>query len=104
MANTTLYNLAKRELKTGDFRVRVGQTLILTGVIQDETRELATKWPLLGDIPIIGQFFRASTSTREKRELVMVVTPTLLNDDQGGDYGYGYQPSTQEARQLIYQP
>ena len=64
-----------RELKTGEFRVRDGQTLILTGVIQDDVKELFTKWPILGDIPLIGQFFRSTTNTREKRELVIVVTP-----------------------------
>ena len=97
-------NLAVRELKTGEFRVRDGQTLILTGVIQDDVKELFTKWPILGDIPIIGQLFRKTSNTREKRELVMVVTPKVINDDQGGGYGYGYEPSSQEARKLIYRP
>jgi len=97
-------NLSVRELKTGEFRVRDGQTLILTGVIQDDVRELFTKWPILGDMPIIGQFFRKTENTREKRELVMVVTPKVINDDQGGNYGYGYEPSTQDARKLIYSP
>ena len=97
-------NLSIRELKTGEFRVRDGQTLILTGVIQDDVVELFKKWPVLGDIPLIGQFFRSTDNKREKRELVMVVTPRVINDSQGGNYGYGYQPSTQEARKLIYQP
>ena len=97
-------NLSIRELKTGEFRVRDGQTLILTGVIQDDVVELFTKWPVLGDIPLIGQFFRSTVNKREKRELVMVVTPRVINDSQGGNYGYGYQPSTQDARKLIYQP
>ena len=97
-------NLSVRELKTGEFRVRDGQTLILTGVIQDDVKELFTKWPILGDIPIIGQFFRKTENTREKRELVMVVTPKVINDDQGGNYGYGYEPSSQDARKLIYSP
>ena len=77
-----IQNLAVRELKTGEFRVRDGQTLILTGVIQDDTKELYKKWPVLGDIPLIGQFFRSSQSTRAKRELVIVVTPRIINDDR----------------------
>ena len=97
-------NLSVRELKTGEFRVRDGQTLILTGVIQDDIKEQFTKWPVLGDIPLIGQFFRSTQSTREKRELVMVVTPNVIDDDQGGNYGYGYEPSSQDARKLIYSP
>ena len=95
-----LQNLSVRELKTGEFRVRDGQTLILTGVIQDDVKEQFTKWPILGDIPLIGQFFRKTTDTREKRELVIIVTPKIINDDQGGDYGYGYQPKTKDAKGL----
>ena len=100
----SIYNLAIRELKTGEFRVRDGQTLILTGVIQDDVVEEFTKWPVLGDIPLIGQFFRKTTGTRTKRELVIVVTPQIMDDDQGGTYGYGYQPSAEAAKKLIYQP
>ena len=100
----SIFDLAIRELKTGEFRVRDGQTLILTGVIQDDVQEEFTKWPILGDLPLIGQFFRKTTGTREKRELVVVVTPKVINDSQGGDYGYGYEPSTQDAKKLIYQP
>ena len=83
--NNVLYrlqNLAIRQLKTGEFRVRDGQTLILTGVIQDDVKEQFTKWPILGDIPLIGQFFRKTTDTREKRELVIIVTPKIINDNQ----------------------
>ena len=97
-----VFDLTIRELKTG--RVRDGQTLILTGVIQDEVLEAVDKWPVLGDLPLIGQFFRKSNSNRKKKELVMVVTPSIINDAEGGTYGYGYQPSTKDARELIYQP
>ena len=96
--------MAIRELKTGEFRVRDGQTLILTGVIQDDLKEEFRKWPVLGDLPLIGQFFRSTKDTREKRELVVVVTPKIVNDTQGGSYGYGYEPTTQDAKKLIYQP
>ena len=69
-----------------------------------KTREVVTKWPIAGDIPLIGQFFRNTNSIREKRELVILVTPSIINDDQGGNYGYGYEPATQDAKKLIYQP
>ena len=59
---------------------------------------------MVGDLPLIGQFFRSTNNTREKRELVMVVTPRIIDDEQGGAYGYGYQPSTPETRRLVYQP
>ncbi|MFM8526472.1 MAG: hypothetical protein ACKOCM_12770, partial [Cyanobacteriota bacterium] len=96
--------LSVRRLDTGSVRVRDGQTLILTGVISDFDRAEVSKWPILGDIPLIGQFFRSSGNKREKRELVILVTPRIIHDDQGGTYGYGYQPAGQDARLLLNTP
>ena len=93
--------LAIRRLDTGSARVRDGQTLILTGVISDRDTEVVTKWPILGDVPIIGQFFRNSGSNRAKRELVILVTPRIIDDTQGGSWGYGYQPSSRESRRFL---
>jgi type IV pilus assembly protein PilQ len=93
--------LAIRRLDTGSARVRDGQTLILTGVISDRDTEAVTKWPILGDLPIIGQFFRNSGSNRAKRELVILVTPRIIDDTQGGSWGYGYQPSTRDSRRFL---
>ena len=92
--------LSIRRLDTGSLRVRDGQTLVLTGVISDGDAEVVRKWPILGDIPLIGQFFRQSSGRREKRELVILVSPRIINDHEGGTYGYGYQPSLPAARQL----
>ena len=94
-------NINRRELKSGRIRLRDRQTLILTGVIQEDDRRLASKWPLLGDLPLIGQLFRSTTSARQKNELVIIVTPSILDDDNGGSYGYGYKPGTEEATRLI---
>ena len=40
---------------------------------------------------------------RAKQELVIVVTPRIVDDEQGGSYGYGYEPASTEARQMMYQ-
>ena len=93
--------LAIRRLDTGSARVRDGQTLILTGVISDRDTQAVQKWPVLGDIPLIGQFFRASGGNRAKRELVIMVTPRIIDDTQGGTWGYGYQPGTSETRRFL---
>ena len=90
-----------RTLDTGKIRVRDGQTLILTGVISDTDVQAVTKWPILGDIPFIGQFFRSSSGDRTKNELVILVTPRIIDDTQGGSYGYGYRPSLPAARQIM---
>ena len=96
-----IFNITARSLNSGSIRLRDRQTLVLTGVIQDNDREIVRKWPILGDMPFIGQLFRSSDSQREKQELVILVTPSIIDDEVGGSYGYGYRPSTKEARQLM---
>jgi type IV pilus assembly protein PilQ len=98
---SSLNILSVRSLDTGALRVREGQTLIMTGVISEFDRQEVSKWPILGDIPLIGQFFRATSGRKEKRELVIMVTPRIVNDEQGGVYGYGYQPGTAAARDFF---
>ena len=93
--------LQVRRLDTGTVRVRDGQTLILTGVISDADNQAVTKWPIMGDLPFVGQFFRSSNNARSKRELVILVTPRVINDGDGGTFGYGYQAVTREARQFM---
>ena len=97
----TVNTLTTRRLDTGEVRVRDGQTLILTGVISDYDQAVVRKWPILGDIPFVGQFFRQSSNQRQKRELVILVSPRIIRDDNGGNFGYGYQAATPEARQLV---
>jgi len=95
--------LAIRSLESGSARVRDGQTLIMTGVISDSDSQVVRKWPILGDLPLMGQFFRDTQGTRRKRELVILVTPRILRDDQGGAFGYGYQPSIPQTRDFLRQ-
>ena len=96
-----IFNIQARRLESGSIRLRDGQSLILTGVITDSDRQQVRKWPILGDMPLIGQLFRQSSSSREKNELVIIVTPTILDDEQGGRFGYGYRPGTPAGRQLV---
>lgn len=91
-----------RLLDTGRLRVRDGQTLILTGVISSADQQIVSKWPILGDMPLIGQFFRRTEGSRIKNELVIMVTPRVVDDDRGGVYGYGYEPSTLDTKGLLY--
>ena len=95
------FNIDARELVAKGIRLRDKQTLVVSGVMSERQTESVTKWPLLGDLPLIGSLFRGSSSTRTKEELVIVVTPYILNDDQGGVYGYGYVPGTQQVRSVL---
>ncbi|MCB4394022.1 type II and III secretion system protein [Synechococcus sp. HB1133] len=96
-----IYNFNRRELESGSIRLRDGQTLILTGVVSESQLEVVRKWPFLGDLPLLGSLFRKRQSTRFKDELVILVTPRVLDDDQGGVFGYGYRPATQQATELM---
>ena len=96
-----IFNINKRLLDSGSIRLRDGQTLVLTGVIDESQREQVTKWPILGDLPLLGSLFRSSTSSRSKNELVILVTPRILDDNQGGIYGYGYRPATSQGTRFL---
>lgn len=66
-----------RKMET-EVELKEGQYLALAGLIDNQTLENVTKIPILGDIPILGQFFR-STNTRAKSvELLVFVTPRLV--------------------------
>lgn len=97
----TIKTLRIRRLDTGTVRVRDGQTLVLTGVISDADLQVVTKWPVLGDLPFVGQFFRASNGQRQKNELVILVSPRIIDDTQGGAFGYGYRPNTNDAQRMM---
>ena len=97
-----IFNISGRSLSSGSIRLRDRQTLVLTGVIQEQDTAIATKWPLLGDLPILGQFFRGSGFSRVKNELVILVTPLIVDDEAGGSYGYGYVPGTSEGHELLH--
>ncbi len=54
------------------------QTLVLGGLIQHQDTELVQKIPLLGDLPIIGELFRSTNFQRQESDLVIFVTPVLV--------------------------
>ncbi|PYE01080.1 type II secretion system protein GspD [Prochlorococcus marinus] len=93
--------LSVRRLDTGMLRVRDSQTLILTGVLSDIEGEVTSKIPLLGDIPIIGRAFRSKSNSSRKSELVIMVTPQIVNDSQINTSGVGYLPKVRETKELI---
>ncbi len=60
--------------------VENGQTIVLGGIYQQELKTAVSKIPLLGDIPYLGMFFRNSRDINEKRELLIFVTPKIIQD------------------------
>ncbi|MFN5981741.1 MAG: secretin N-terminal domain-containing protein, partial [Pseudanabaena sp.] len=75
-------SLSKRILNSGKIRMRDGQTLVLSGIIRDQDTLSVTKVPFLGDLPIIGALFRTETNNNIRSEIVIVVTPRVIDDSQ----------------------
>jgi len=92
--------LISRSLNSGQVRLRDNQTLILSGVIQDTDRETVQKVPFLGDLPLIGQLFRRTTTENTRNEVIIIVTPRILDDSDRSQYGYTYQPGTEVQKVL----
>jgi pilus assembly protein CpaC len=55
-----------------------GQSFMIAGLLNEEIREIAGKYPLLGDLPIFGALFRSTQFLKDETELVIFVTPTLV--------------------------
>ncbi len=60
--------------------VRDGQTVVLGGIYETERRETINKVPFLGDIPGVGVLFRSKSVVSNKAELLIFVTPRILNE------------------------
>jgi pilus assembly protein CpaC len=55
-----------------------GQSFAIAGLLKNDTREVINKFPLLGDIPILGALFRSTEFQKSETELIIIVTPHLV--------------------------
>lgn len=92
--------LQQRSLESGQIRMRDGQTLIVSGIISDGERTEVSKVPILGDLPLIGSLFRKTNKINERAEVVVLVTPQILNDNDRSSWGYQYKVSP-DAQQML---
>jgi type IV pilus assembly protein PilQ len=91
---------AERSFNSGRIRLRDGQTLIVSGIIQEQDRVIASKIPFLGDLPIIGALFRSSTRETGRAEVVVLVTPMIMDESDRAPFGYEYNVSP-DAQQML---
>ena len=99
-AVNTITLLSERKLESGQIRLRDGQTLVLSGIIQEQDRATVTKVPILGDIPILGALFRRTERNNQRREVIVLLSPQIIDDSDRSTYGYGYTPGP-EVRQVL---
>ena len=85
-ATVTSPIIDKRSLDS-NVLIHSGETLAIGGLLQDEQLKRQNKVPFLGDVPLLGYFFQEKLNTRSKRNLLIFVTPTII--EQG--YGTGLE-------------
>jgi len=90
-----------RRLDTGAIRIKDGDTLVLTGVIQETDTNTEYKLPLLGDIPLLGSLFRSKQKNSDKRELIIMVTPKILDDRKIDFKDLNLEFNSQDSRDFL---
>ena len=73
--------VASREL-SAQVAVSSGETIVLGGLVLDRGEKSKTKVPILGDIPLVGTLFRSASKEKQQSEVVVFITPTVLNTPQ----------------------
>ena len=73
----------KRKTKT-EFNLKSGETMVLSGLISRKTSATIDKVPGLGDIPVLGALFRSKRFQNDETELVVFVTPSLVDSNSPG--------------------
>lgn len=99
--NGQIFLVSERSLNSGLIRLRDNQTLILSGIIQDTDRTTVSKVPILGDIPLLGALFRSTNRQNQRQEVIVLLTPQILDDSERSTASFGsYNPGA-DARQLL---
>ena len=75
--------MSRRKLDLKNVRVKDGETLVIGGLIQESDQKTVMKLPVLGDLPVIGAAFRSTSTRKVKTELVIMLTPRIINDGEG---------------------
>jgi general secretion pathway protein D len=78
-SGTLAYQIGTRTASTV-LRLRDGENQVLAGLINDEDRRTARKFPGLGDIPVIGRLFGSHADDNTKTEIVLSITPRVLRN------------------------
>lgn len=74
--------LKRHNLDLKGIRIKDGETLVIGGMIQETETKNVSKIPFLGDLPVVGMFFRSTTTGKTKEEMVMMITPQIIVDTE----------------------
>lgn len=101
------YKVPVIDKRTASTKVVIGngQTLIIGGLIKDKTTKGASKIPVLGDIPFLGYLFKSEKNIKDKTELLIFVSPTIITPAEflhmarEEKYGLGRQYMQEKEKQ-----
>lgn len=74
--------LQRHNLDLKGVRIKDEETLLLGGMIQEHETNTVSKIPILGDIPVLGFFFRNQLKEMKKEELLFMITPRIIKDTE----------------------
>lgn len=74
--------LQRHNLDLKGIRIKDEETLLLGGMIQESEQNEVSKIPILGDIPVLGFFFRNQKKEMKKEELLFMITPRIIKDTE----------------------
>ncbi len=87
--------------------LKEGESLILAGLLSEQTQKNMSKIPLLGDIPILGAIFRSTSEEIDQKELVFLITPKLVKPIPEGTkvpLPTDNRPTPQEEKEFKWVP
>lgn len=99
---TSAYRIGSRVAETV-LRLKDGETQMLAGLINQQDRATYTRLPGLGDIPILGRLFGSSVGSKERSEIVLLITPHIIRN-LNRPAAYVTEFSSGTAAQLSDQP
>ena len=92
--------VAKREVKT-TVTVGDGETIVIAGLTREDKTRSVEKIPLLGSIPLLGALFRHTVESTEKTDLLILVTPSIVVADSGGEKTQIPAPASDSAEHNV---
>ena len=81
-----------------------GQTVVLGGLITENVTKLKDKVPIMGDLPVVGRLFRSESSSTSKKNLMVFVTPTIIDPAGNRFHTEDEMPFAQTAIPVQPQP
>ncbi|MET0389314.1 MAG: type II secretion system secretin GspD, partial [Polyangiales bacterium] len=96
--NLGVRSISRTKAKT-EVVVRDQQTVVIGGLMRDQVRTSRTKIPILGDIPLLGTLFRTTRKDKEKRNLLLFLTPYIIRSP--ADLRAIYERKMRERQEFV---